>query len=136
MRGGDGWQEPWQTTRATVLRVDGSDRTTVPGDALMQRPPIRDRLALLRVPTVEGDDSIPRSWGRRHSDTSPRVSTAARAAALLGTHSSMHEEMPWTEIKTGVWAPDGPLLYWRTDGDQFVVADLGGIDIASSPCPA
>ncbi|MGP4094395.1 hypothetical protein [Nonomuraea sp. KM90] len=130
---GEDWQELWKITQATVLRVDGSDRTTVPGDALMLRPLIRDRLALLGIPTVEGDDSIPKTWGATTLGHVAQVyDRCTRQAALLGSYGLTKAEMPWREIKSGAWTPDGPVLYWRTTRDRFVVADLA--HIASSPC--
>lgn len=130
---GEDWQEPWKVTRATVLRVNGSDRMTVPGDALPMRPPIHDRLALLGVPTVFGDDAIPKTWGAATlGHVMQLYDLCTRRTALLGSSELLKAEMPWSAIKTGSTTPDGPILYWRTTKDRFVVVDLARI--AALPC--
>ncbi|MER6574161.1 hypothetical protein [Nonomuraea sp. NPDC001023] len=132
---GEDWQELWKVTQATVLRVDGSDRVTVPGDALLMRPPIRDRLALLGVPTVAGDDSIPNTWGAATLGHVMQVyDRCTRKAAILGSYTLTKAEMPWGEIKIGVWPQDGPVLYWRTTQNRLMVVDLARV--GESPCSA
>ncbi len=138
---GEDWQELWKVTRATVLRVDGSDRTTLPGDALLMRPLIRDRLALLGVPTITGvsavdeDDFIPRTWGAGGLGHVTQVhDRCTRQTALLGSYALTRAEGPWSEIKIGAWTQDGPLVFWRTTQDRLVVADLARV--GASNCPA
>ncbi|WP_345561178.1 hypothetical protein [Nonomuraea rosea] len=132
---GENRQELWSVTQATVLRVDGTDRTTVPGDALMMRPLIRDRLALLGVPTVVGDDSIPSTWGASAFGHVAQIyDRCTRQSALLGSYGLWRAENPWTMIKSGAWTQDGPVVYWRTTRDRFVVVDLARV--ATSPCMA
>ncbi|MCA2178683.1 hypothetical protein LDL08_21060 [Nonomuraea glycinis] len=124
---GEDRQELWKVTQATVLRVDGSERTTVPGDALLMRPPIRDRLALLGVPTVDGDDSIPRTWGAGGLGHVAQIyDRCTHQSALLGSYALTKAEMPWGEIKIGAWTQNGPLVFWRTR-DRLVVVDLARI---------
>lgn len=129
---GENWQELWKVTQATVLRVDGSERTTMPGDALPMRPPIRDRLVLLGVPTVYGDDSIPRTpgvWGLGH--VTQIYDRCTKQTALLGSYALIKAEMPWQEIKIGAWTKNGPLVFWRTAGDRLMIADLARIGASS-----
>lgn len=128
---GEDWQELWMVSQATVLRVDGSHRITVPGDALLMRPLIRDRLALLGVPTVHGDDSIPRTWGGGGLGHVAQVyDRCTHQAAYLGSYKLTKAEMPWAEIKIGAWTQDGPLAFWRTR-DRLVVADLARVGASS-----
>ncbi len=138
---GENRQELWKVTQATVLRVDGSDRTTVPGDGLLKRPLIRDRLALLGVPTIagvsaiDGDGFIPRTWGPGSLGHVTQVyDRCTRQTAMLGSYTLTRAEMPWGEIKTGAWTQDGPLVFWRTTRDRLVVADLARV--GASNCPA
>lgn len=125
---GEDWQEPWKVTQATVLRVDGSDRTTVPGDAYPRRPLIRDRLALLGVPTVYGDP--PAGGGGVLGQVVQVYDRCTHQTAMLGSYALAKAEMPWNEIKVGAWTQDGPLVFWR-NRDRLVVADLARIGTSS-----
>jgi hypothetical protein len=127
---GEDWQQPWKVTRATVLRVDGSERTTVPGDALLMRPPIRDRLALLGIPTVEGDDSVPGTWGA--GELGPVVQLFDRCTGRTALLGSPEADGEWNDIKTGAGTPDGPILYWRATQNRYTILDLARI--AGRPC--
>ncbi|MFD9946752.1 hypothetical protein ACFWYW_17315 [Nonomuraea sp. NPDC059023] len=131
---GQDWQGPWKVTQATVLRVDGSDRVDVPGDALPMRPPIRDRLALLGVPTVDGDDSNPKTWGAATLGHVMQIyDRCTGEAALLGSYDALTKpETPWGAIKAGVWPQDGPVLYWPTTQNRLMVVDLARV--GASPC--
>lgn len=127
---GEDRQELWKVRQATVLRVDGSDRTTVPGDALLMKPLIRDRLVLLGVPTVHGD-SVSRTWGGGGLGHVAQVyDRCTQQAAYLGSYALAKAERPWAEIKIGSWTQDGPLVFWRTR-DRLEVVDLARIGASS-----
>ncbi|MFF5211399.1 hypothetical protein [Streptosporangium sp. NPDC000396] len=130
---GEERRELWKVTQATMLQINGANRHSVPGDALRFRPPIHNRLVFLGMPTVIGDDSIPRTWGG--SALGPIIQlydVCTRQNAFLGSSKLLKAEMPWNVIKMGSHAPDGPIVYWRTTQNRFVVVDLARI--AAQPC--
>ncbi|MEU4410502.1 hypothetical protein AB0F88_38870 [Streptosporangium sp. NPDC023963] len=120
---------PHEAGKATIQRVDGSGRTTVPGEPLTLVPTIRDRFVFLWPPTVPGDGR----WGGSQLGTSAQLyDRCSRRAALLGFPDRTKAPEDWNEIRLGATVTDRPIVFWKSGGGRYTVVDLSRI--TDPPC--
>ncbi len=120
---------PHEVGKTAIQRVDGSGRTTVPGDPLTVVPTLRDRFVFLWPPTVPGDG---RRGGSRLGTSSQLYDRCGQRAALLGLPDRTKAPEEWPEIRLGTTATDRPIVFWKRDGGRYTIVDLSRI--ADPPC--
>ncbi|GAA3160866.1 hypothetical protein GCM10010466_59740 [Planomonospora alba] len=124
---------PYGIRNVALLRLNGSERTTVPGDAMLQMVPIRDRITLLGLPTIIGDNSVPGTWGAGQLGPAVQLyDRCTKQSALIGSPDMAKARETWNEIKTGAATAQGPLLFWKSAREGYTVLDLARI--IDSPC--
>ncbi|WP_329086856.1 hypothetical protein [Streptosporangium sp. NBC_01469] len=122
--------QPHEAAKAALQRVNGSGRTTIPGDPLTLVPPIRDRLVILRPPAAP--DSGTR-WGGGYLGPSAQLyDRCTQRAALLGFPERTKAPEDWNKIRFGAATPDGPIMFWKTTRGRYTVLDLSRI--TDPPC--
>ncbi|NRQ39225.1 hypothetical protein HII36_46500 [Nonomuraea sp. NN258] len=118
-----------RSDEVVVLKADGGGRVTVPGTVLMFKPPIHNRLVLLRMPGRQYGGSF---GGSALGAIVQLYDICTRRQAFLGSATLARAELPWDAIRLGAHTPEGPIVYWRAGGNRFVVVDLARI--TAHPC--
>ncbi|MFB9677422.1 hypothetical protein [Streptosporangium vulgare] len=120
---------PHEVRKTVIQRVDGSGRTTVPGEHLPLVPPIRDRFVLLRPPTAPSDGV----WGGSQLGTSAQLyDRCSQQTALLGFSDQAKAPEDWNEISLGAMLTDGPIVFWKSGGGHYTALDFSRI--TDPPC--
>ncbi|MEU3168357.1 hypothetical protein [Streptosporangium sp. NPDC006930] len=124
---------PYEMRKVVIMRLDGAERTELPGDANLRMAPFRETIFLLGLPTIRGDDSREITWGA--AQLGPLIQLYDRCTkrtAVIGSSALQKRGMPWHEIKVGATSPEGSTLFWVGNRERYTVLDLARI--AESSC--